>query len=190
LDKDTELIERARNGDITAFKELVNKHKRNVYYLAYDLMRCKEDAEDVSQEVFMKAFKSLKSFRGDSKFSSWLYRITANTCYSLKSRKSYSSMKASDDIENIVDTKHEMKDYKLPDPENVTESGFIKKAIEKALLKLSEKERIIFIMRNYNEMSFEEITEVLKLRPGTVRSSNFNALRKLRKELAFYKNDI
>jgi len=72
LDKDTELIERARNGDIAAFKELVNEHKKNGYYLDYDLTRCREDAEDVSQEVFIKAYKSLNNFRGYAKFSIWL----------------------------------------------------------------------------------------------------------------------
>lgn len=187
MDKDTELIERVINGDISAFKELVNEHKRNVYYLAFDLTRCREDAEDVSQDVFVKAFNSLKNFRGDAKFGSWLYRITVNTCLSLKRKRSYSEMKTSEDIENLIGTKSEVH---IPGPESEVESGFIRKHLEKALDKLSKSERTIFIMRNYNGMSFEEIVEILEIQPSTARSSNFKALRKLRKELAFYKNEI
>jgi len=190
LDKDTELIERARNGDIAAFKELVNEHKKNVYYLAYDLTRCREDAEDVSQEVFIKAYKSLNNFRGYAKLSSWLYRITVNTCLSLKRKKSYSEMKTHEDIENLIGTKSEMGKSGGRNPERETESGFIRRHLEKAMQKLSKSERTIFIMRNFREMSFEEIVEILKIRPSTARSSNFKALRKLRKELSIYKNEI
>ena len=190
MDKDTELIESARNGDISAFKELVKEHKKNVYYLAFDLTRNREDAEDVSQEVFVKVYKSLNNFRGDAKFSSWLYRITVNTCLSLKTKKSYSTMKPSEDIENVNDAKHGTNSSSFPSPERETSSGFIKEHIEKALQKLPKKERMIFIMRNYNGMSFEEIVDVLKIKPGTARSSNFKALKKLQKELAFYKSEI
>ena len=190
LDKDTELVERARNGDLTAFKDLVKEYKRYIYYLAFDLTRCKEDAEDISQDVFLKAYSSLKHFRGDAKFSSWLYRITVNTCYSFKKKKSYTEMKTSEDIGNLIDSKSEMNQVGSINPERETESGFIRKHIEKALQKLPQRERTIFIMRNYSEMSFDEIVEILKIHPGTARSANHKALHKLRKELAFYKNEI
>ena len=190
MDKDTELIKRAQNGDLEAFRELVDEHKRNVYYLAFDLTRNREDAEDVSQDVFLKVFRSLKNFRGDAKFSSWLYRITVNTCLSLKSKKGYTAMKNSEDIEEMIDTKSEMSSSGNVDPESHTEAGFIQKNIDKAIEKLSKRERTIFVMRNYSGLSFGEIVEILKLRPGTVRSTNFKALEKLRKELAFYKDEV
>jgi RNA polymerase sigma-70 factor (ECF subfamily) len=76
------------------------------------------------------------------------------------------------------------------DPESHTEAGFIQKNIDKAIEKLSKRERTIFVMRNYSGLSFGEIVKILKLRPGTVRSTNFKALEKLRKELAFYKDEI
>ena len=190
MDNDFELINRARNGDKSAFKELVVKHKKNVYYLAFDLTRCREDAEDVSQDVFVKAFRSLGNFRGDAKFSSWLYRITVNTCLSLKNKKSYSAMKKSEDIENISERHSDEGKMTGGNPEKAAEAGFIKRNIEMALDKLSARERTIFIMRNFNEMSFSEIEEVLKIQSGTVRSTNFKALKKLRKELSFYKKDV
>ena len=99
-------------------------------------------------------------------------------------------MKTSEDIENLIDSKSELSISNSISPERETESGFMRRHIEKALQKLPQKERAIFIMRNYSEMSFEEIVEILKIHPGTARSSNHKALRKLRKELAFYKNEI
>ena len=190
MDKDTELVNLARNGDLSAFRELVEKHKKNVYYLAFDLTRNHMDAEDASQDVFLKAFRSLKNFRGDSKFSSWLYRITVNTCLSLKSRTSYRVMKDSDNYEEVNEVKIEMKNNYELNPEKNVESGFIQKNIEKALNKLTGREKTVFILRNDNEMSVDEIVKVLDLQPGTVRNLNFKALRKLRKELAFYEKEI
>ena len=190
MDQELELIEHARGGDKAAFKELVTKYKKLVYYLAYDITRCKEDAEDISQETFIKAYRSLKNFRGDSKFSSWLYTITYNTCLTYKSTKSYSAMKTSENIEEVADREHPVTISREVGPEKSTETGFMKRHIEKALEKLSHKEKTIFIMRNISEMPFNEIVEILKLKPGTVRSANFKALKKLRKHLAVYEGEI
>lgn len=99
-------------------------------------------------------------------------------------------MKERDDIGEFEDHRKEMKDNGSINAERTTESGFIQKHIEKALEKLTQREKTVFIMRNYSEMTFDEIVNILKLRPGTVRSLNFKALQKLRKELAFYKEDI
>jgi RNA polymerase sigma-70 factor (ECF subfamily) len=190
LDPDIELVEQAQKGNIDAFKKLVTKHKRNVYNLAFDLTRHKEDAEDVSQDVFIRAFSSIKKFRRDAKFSSWIYRITVNTCLSLKNRKSYTAVKTAESIEDIINTNFEMISPGKNDPEKHTEAGFIRRDIEKALWKLTARERTIFIMRNYSEMRFNEIAEIIGIKPGTVRSINFDALEKIRKELAFYKEKI
>ena len=190
MDLDTELIEQAQKGNIDAFKKLVTKHKRNVYNLAYDLTRNKEDAEDVSQDVFTRAFCSIKKFRGEAKFSSWIYRITLNTCLSLKKKKSYTALKTAKSIEDLIDTNFEIRSLEKSGPEKHTEASFIRRDIEKALWKLTERERTIFIMRNYSEMRFNEIAEIIGIRPGTVRGLNFKALEKMRKELAFYKEKI
>ena len=190
MDLDTELIEKAQKGKIDAFKKLVIKHKRNVYCLAYDLTRNKEDAEDVSQDVFIRAFSSIKKFRGDAKFSTWIYKITLNTCLSLKKKKSYAALKTTESIEDFIDTNFEISSPERYGPEKHTEVSFIRRDIEKALGKLTARERIIFIMRNYNEMQFNEIAEIIGTKPGTVRSMNFKALEKVSKELAFYKEKI
>lgn len=190
MENETELVERAQQGDLKAFRQLVTEYRAMVYRLAYDLTRSREDAEDLSQEVFIKAYRSLKSFRRDAKFSSWLYRITVNASLSLKSKKSYLEMKMQKDIEQVKETEAVTDDSSGANPEKETEFGFIRNHVEQALAKLSAREKAIFIMRNYCGMSFEEIVEILKIRPGTARNFNFKALRKLRKELAFYKKEI
>lgn len=191
MDNEKQLVELARNGDRSAFRSLVDEHKRNVYYLALDLTGNKEDAEDVSQDVFVKAFRSLKKFRGDSKFGTWIYRITVNTCYSMKRKKWYTATKPEEDMSEVVDNTNEDKREPADDnPERKTESGFIKKHVDKAIQKLSERERSVFVLRNVNELPFDEIVKIMKLRPGTVRALNFRALKKLRSELSFYKNEF
>ncbi len=185
MNSDLELVELSKNGNRVAFRKLVEMHKRSVYYLAFDLTGNREDAEDVSQEVFVKVFRSLDKFRGESKFSTWIYRITVNTCFSLKSKKSYTEMSTKENIEEIVDQSEHKNNHSFANPERVVESGFIRNSIEKALEKLSKKEKTVFVLRNYNELSFDEIRKVLNIKSSTVRSLNFRALKKLRKELAF-----
>lgn len=185
MDRDTELVERARNGDRAAFRELVSIHQRNVYYLAFDLTGNKEDAEDISQEVFVKAFNAIKKFRFDAKFGSWLYRITVNTSLTMKGKKSYSEMKHREEISTVVESVQEPGIHDETHPERITESVLLHSHLEKALERLSKRERTVFIMRNYSDMAFDQIVEILKISAGTARNLNFKALKKLRKELQF-----
>ena len=185
MSNEAELIERTKNGDKTAFRELVEQNKRNVYYLAFDLTNNKEDAEDISQEVFVKVFRSLHKFRGDSKFSTWIYRITVNTCYSLRNKKSYSEMTTKENIDEIVDSSETKIVHAFANPERITDSGIIQDRVEMAMEKLSKKEKAVFVLRNYRELTFDEIVDVMKIKSSTVRSLNFRALKKMRKELAF-----
>jgi RNA polymerase sigma-70 factor (ECF subfamily) len=189
LDNDIELVESARNGEVSAFRKLVEQNKRHVYNLAYDLTGNREDAEDISQDVFIKAFRSLNKFRGDAKFSTWIYRITVNTCYSFRRKKSYTAMQPEENMEQILE-KTNNAESQSGNPERKFESVQIKENIELALMKLSKREKSVFILRNFNELAFDEIVSILRLRPGTVRSLNFRAIKKLRKELSFYKYEL
>lgn len=187
LNTDLILAGQAKKGDLNAFRELVEMNKQNVFYLALDLAKNRQDAEDISQEVFLKAYRSINKFRGDSKFSTWLYRITVNTFLTMNRKKS-NSIKASDEdmddqLEIIMSKNNPENNI---DPESFAEAGFIRKFIDRAVEKLSDREKTVFIMRNKNELSFNEISEILNLNPGTVRSMNFRALEKLRKELSFF----
>ena len=189
LNTDLVLVQLAKGGDLKAFAKLVEQNKKLVYNLAYNIMSNREDAEDISQEVFLKAYKSLNKFRGDSKFSSWLYRITTNTCLTVRRNKSNKIKTGVDDIEDYLERNSVNTNVSFEqNPERFAERGFMKKNIENALIVLSPREKSVFVLRNLTELPFNEISEMLKLRLGTVRSLNFRALTKLRHELSFYKN--
>lgn len=180
------LIEKARNGDMNSFRILVEKSKKQVYYLAYDLIGNHYDAEDVSQEVFIKAFKSLKKYRGDAKFSTWLYRITLNTCLTIRNKKSYSASKKQDSIDDYEDLASHT--YQS-DPERMAEREIIQKNINRAMKKLSEKEKSVFVLKNHNGLSFNEISEIMSVAVGTLKSLNFRALKKMKNELQHFRNE-
>ena len=123
--------------------------------------------------------------------STWLYRITVNTCFSMKRKKAVSEMRTEENMEEIMSASPFIKNESLTvSPERSTESVLIKKNIEIAMSTLSKREKSVFVLRNYNDLPFDEIVEILNLKPGTVRSLNFRAIKKLRKALSFYKYEF
>ena len=177
------LIERVLGGDTDAFEPLVTENQSRVYHLALKMMSDPEDAYDVSQEAFLKAFTSLKSFKGESSFSSWLYRITANLCLDqLRSRK---KQKAASLV--YLDDEEAEQELQLPDlryePEAETERRELRRAIDGALEKLPAQSRSILLLREASGLSYSEIGETLGLEEGTVKSRLFRARAKLAKIL-------
>jgi RNA polymerase sigma-70 factor, ECF subfamily len=173
------LVESVQRGDKPAFQELVEKYKQKVYYMALDMTGNHHDAEDLSQEVFMKVFVSIKDFRGDSKLSSWLYRIAMNTCIDKTRRK---RLKLVELDERVVE-----KPSASENPQSEMEARSTQHQIEQALQKLPPRQRCIFVMRHYNELMLKEIAEVLKISEGTVKAQLFRAVRRLQKDLGFLK---
>lgn len=185
------LIQRAQYGDKTAFRELVERYKKKIYYLAYDLTGNHHDAEDLSQEVFIKAFRSLPRFRGEAKLSSWLYRIAVNTNISQRRKKSVSHMLLQESFEAEGEIKLDnLGDEIKYNPEQAAEAKLMQKHLEHALQKLAPREKSIFVLRHYHDLPLKEIAETLKINLGTVKSLLFRALKKMQKELAFYKEDF
>lgn len=184
------LVQRARNGEMSAFRELVEQYKKKIYYLSLDLTGNHHDAEDLSQEVFIKAYRSLKSFRGDAKFNSWLYRIAVNTCISQKRKKSVSAMTLQDDFESESASQNFGPGGTTHNPERHAEAGLMQQHIENALQQLTPRERSIFVLRHYNDLPLKEIAHILKISEGAVKSMLFRAIQRLQKELAFYKKEI
>ena len=184
------LIDRFCTGDHAAFHELVGRHKKKIYFLAYDITGDHHEAEDISQEVFIKMYRSLKAFRRDAKMSSWLYQITVNASIdSLRKKSSRQATPISEfDRLSIQESLAASGAYAF-DPLRSTESSQIQNHISQALKKISPKERTIFVMRHYNDLKLNEIAEVLGITIGTVKSLLFRAIRKLRKELSSYGND-
>ncbi|KAA3663289.1 MAG: RNA polymerase sigma factor [Calditrichaeota bacterium] len=186
-----QIIQKIRDGDKTAFREVVEKHKRNIYYLALDLTGNHHDAEDLAQDVFVQMFRSLHTFRGESTLNAWLYRITVNLCINKKRKKALTAMKLKEDFsreqsENIsFDGGHIHSN-----PERSTDSGLAQQHINTALQSLSDRERSVFVLRHYKDLPLKDIAATLQIAEGTVKGLLFRAVHKLQKELAFYRKDL
>lgn len=172
------IIEKVLGGDANAFEELVLKYEKTVYNLALRMVGDRDDAFNMTQEAFIKAYGSLSSFRGDSKFSVWIYRITTNVCLDFlrsKSRKQQVSLTVSDDDEDAQ--------LDIPDPSSTPEQQLIKKismqSVEEGLKTLPDKQRQILVMRELGGMSYAEIGKALSLEEGTVKSRIFRARKRL-----------
>jgi len=186
---DQQRVTNAKAGDLEAFRAIFDGHKLSVFRLAYDMTGNRHDAEDITQEVFIKAFRSLGQFRGDAKVSTWLYRITVNACFDYRSKKSWTAMKPTAGFEDR-DLKPMFHPHASQDPEASAEGKVILQHIEEALESLTPRERSIFVMRHYNDLSLKEIAVILRISEGTVKSMLFRALRRLQQKLEFYRKDL
>lgn len=173
-----EIIERVLGGDTEAFSELVTRYEKTVYNLALRMVGDRSDAADMAQEAFVKAWTNLPSYRGESKFSAWLYRITTNVCLDFlrhKSRRPQVSLSTSDDDEK--------RQLDIPDPKSMPEELLMKKlgmeAVHCGLERLSPKHRQILVMRELGGLSYSEIAAQLSLEEGTVKSRIFRARKNL-----------
>ena len=173
------IIEKVLGGDANAFEELVLKYEKTVYNLALRMVGDRDDASDMTQEAFIKAYGSLSSFRGYSKFSVWIYRIATNVCLDFlrsKSRKQQVSLTVSDDDDEDAQ-------LDIPDPSSAPEQQLIKKismqSVEEGLKTLPDKQRQILVMRELGGMSYAEIGKALSLEEGTVKSRIFRARKRL-----------
>lgn len=184
---DGSLVERARGGDREAFRALVEAHKDQVFRLALGLTRRAEDAEDAVQEVFLRAYRGLRTFRGEARVGSWLYRITANVCADARRAR---AGRPGDDVEAPRQPAGslELRDGDpVADPERRLGSDELRRDLDRAVRRLSPAERTIFVLRHHQEMSIREVAATLGRAEGTVKNLLFRALRKLRRELAAHR---
>lgn len=178
-EEEARIVRRVLDGDVNAFEKLVTEYEKNVYNIALKMTGNSEDAADMTQEAFIKAYNSLESFRGDSKFSVWMYRITTNVCLDFlrsRSRKPTVSLSVEDDDggETELDIPDESQS-----PELLLERGLTRDAVRRGLAALPEDYRQILLLREIQGFSYEEIAAVLKLESGTVKSRIFRARKKL-----------
>lgn len=184
------LICDAQQGDHEAFRKLVECGRVNVYRLAYDLTSNQHDAEDLSQEVFIKAYRALGTFRGDAKWSSWLYRITVNTFYDFARSGMKKAIYYSDNQEHDSEENEILKQKDSIPPDASAEAAIIQEHIEEALNRLSPRERSVFVLRHYHDCSLKQIAGMLEISDGTVKTLLFRGIQKLQQALAFYRNDF
>ena len=183
------LIDRAQQGDGDAFRQLVERSNRTVYRLAYDLTGNRHDAEDLSQEVFVRAYRALPGFRREAKWSTWIYRITVNICLDHREARSGKRVEYREDIDDELPLDAGRSAAAIM-PDTETEAGMIHEHIERALGRLSPKERSVFVLRHYHDLPLREIAETMQIAEGTVKSHLFRALQRLRRELAFYRPEL
>ena len=156
------LISRARGGDREAFGALVEQYRDNVYRLAYRMCGNAYDADEAAQEAFVAAWRALPNFRGDAKFSTWLYRLTTNAAIDVMRREKRHQTVGNGEMVDLADD--------ADSPQETVERTEQQEAVQKALATLSEEYREVLLLRYMEELDYAEIAEVLQLPSGTVKS--------------------
>ena len=180
------LVRRLKDRDEKAFREMVEEYRDRVFSLTYRMLGSREEAEDLAQEVFITIFKSIDSFRGDSKLSTWLYRVTANHC---KNRIKYLARRHDRDRAELTErieggdgaTLATRRPSARPDAQ--LEGAQMEQILQHAIAELDEEQRILVILRDVEDLSYEEICAITELPDGTVKSRLHRARMALRKKL-------
>lgn len=179
IDRDTYLVKSTLAGDDEAFTSLVDAYNKKIYKLIYYKIPNKEDVEDLTQEVFLKVYRSLKQFDQKRKFSTWIYSIAKNLCidYLRKKRLKSVSLDAplfpqEDIFLEIPDEEHE--------PELILEKTDQQETIIEAINQLSEEHQLVIKLRHFKSYSYDEISEILDIPVGTIKSRIYRARKKLK----------
>lgn len=185
-DSDTDLIRRAQADDIDAFCLLAERYARRIHLLAFHYCRNAQDAEDLSQEVWLKAYQALRSFRSDSSFYTWLRRITINAFLNHR-RSNFFRRQGQTTTVQLVQIDSEAFDTPLESRDNSPENIYNKLLFESvvdALAQLTPSQRLAFLLRHYEGMSYEEIANAMNCSTGTVKKGVSRAIVKLRAKLS------
>jgi len=178
------LLHKAKNGDIYAFEDLISKYEKKVYNTVLRIIRDKEAAKDISQEVFIKVYKSLKNFNEKSKFSTWLYRIAVNTSIDelRKNKNRYNNISLDNPDPEHGNTRQA--EFEISGSKDTPEEKLIKKEkikeLYKAINMLQEDQRILILLRDIQGLSYDEISDVTGIKIGTVKSKLNRALNALK----------
>jgi RNA polymerase sigma-70 factor (ECF subfamily) len=179
---DEELVERATAGDLESFNQLVSRWERPIYALAYRTLGREEDARDVVQEAFLRAYRGLKGFKGQAKFSSWLYRITLNLCrdWIRKERRTpiVHPPEGTDPIELAEDQAAPTESV-----EELVARREMSEAVARAMAELPEEQRAAILLKEYHGLTFQEIAEMLNCPLSTVKTRLYQGLSVLRRRL-------
>lgn len=169
---DTEIIKLVKAGEIEPFDELVRRHQIKIHDLCYKMVRNYDDAKDLAQETFIKAYRKIDKFRGRSKFSTWLYRIAVNNCLNfLKKQRPTEEL-----YEEITSSGKE-------DPVQIYKSKKFGEMIKTAVAKLPEVQKAVFTLRNLEDLSYQEVSDILKKPVSTIKVNHHLAVKNLRRYL-------
>ena len=174
-----ELVDKSKNGDICAFEKLILSYEKRIFNIAYRISGNREDAYDISQEVCIKIFKNIKTFMGNSAFSTWVYRVTSNVCIDEMRKKNKTialtiSSDSNEEFEIPVIDKGRL-------PDEILESKEMVELVRKCISELAPEYKMIITLRDIYGYSYEEISEILTTNLGTVKS-RLNRARNLLKD--------
>jgi len=175
--EDAQLIPLAAGGDRAAFQILVERHRRMVYRVAYQFAGNHHDADDIAQEVFIKVYRSLDRFRRDAQFTSWLYRIAMNAC--IDHRRRHDGRAEDEGTQLALASAHAVD----PDPESRAYAGELGRVLRAAVDRLPPRQRLIFVMRHFEDLKLLDIARALGLAEGTVKRQLHAAVHRLRRIL-------
>ena len=178
---DEELVSRSMGGDSESFNQLIKRWERPIYALAYRTIGCEDDARDVVQETFLRAFRGLSGFKGQAKFSSWLYRITLNLCRDWMRRQRRAPVIATPDGVDLVELAGESAHVETADA--AVGRRELSRLVARAMTALPEEQRAAIVLKEYHGLTFQEIADLLGCPLSTVKTRLYQGLIVLRKEL-------
>ena len=176
--REQQLVSAARQGDMAAFESLVHLYEKRVFALTLRMCGNREDAAEAAQEAFLAAWQGLAFFRGDSSFSTWLYRLASNACVDLLRRESRHRTAAGPSLDD-EELNLEVPDA-MPSPQDEAERRELREEIERGLAALSPEHREVLVLREIHQLSYDEIAETLDLDVGTVKSRISRGRKQLR----------
>jgi RNA polymerase sigma-70 factor (ECF subfamily) len=177
-----QLITQLKNGDNKAFNELINQYRVSVINLCYGFVRNQEDAEDIAQEVFIEIFRSISNFRGDSKLSTWIYRIAVSRALNKVRKNKFNQLFTSLDI--LFDYR---KTINTNSPHQILQSKENASLLQHSINKLPENQKIAFVLHHYDDHSYQQISEIMGCSLSSVESLIHRAKTNLNKKLIHLK---
>ena len=178
---DEELVARSMAGDVDSFNQLVLRWERPIYALAYRVIGREEDARDVAQETFLRAFRALSGFKGQAKFSSWLYRITLNLCRDWIRKEKRTPVSQAPEGVDIIELAGEATPHETI--EQLVGRKELGRAVSRAMAMLPEEQRTAIILKEYHGLTFQEIADMLDCPLSTVKTRLYQGLSVVRKQL-------
>jgi RNA polymerase sigma-70 factor (ECF subfamily) len=178
---DEELVARSMGGDLDSFNQLVLRWERPIYALAYRVIGREEDARDVAQETFLRAFRALAGFKGQAKFSSWLYRITLNLCRDWIRRERRAPVSQAPEGVDLIELASAAEPSESV--EDLVSRRELGREVAKAMAMLPEEQRTAIVLKEYHGLTFQEIADLLDCPLSTVKTRLYQGLSVLRKQL-------
>jgi RNA polymerase sigma-70 factor (ECF subfamily) len=187
--EDTALVLASQKGDTVAFEELVARHRDKVYARAFSMLRNEEEAVDLSQEAWVKAWQRLEQFQGDSSFLTWITRVTINLCLDQIRRNKRRRTESIEQLDEDLGGVERQMPVITTNPTAGLEKSELRKKIDEALTKLSPEHRTVLVLHEFEDLEYKEIAKRMECSIGTVMSRLFYARRKMASLMAAFKRD-